>query len=244
MRDDRGTVILPSNLPPGLRIVIIEPGGPVNVGSIARVMANFGFSDLVLVGPRDIVDDEGRGARVAMGGIGVYNARRVAATLGEALDGCGLVIGATRRARRDESCIDFREAAALAANRSPVTRAALLLGRERDGLSREERARCHMLAEIPTVPGPAGSLNISHAAALFLCHMFVEPHRDDRSAAADTGSLAAAFDSLFMQSGIGQENGRVQVIFRGLVERAGLTVEEAGLLEQSFRFFGSRMKAD
>ncbi|TAL38596.1 MAG: hypothetical protein EPN93_04540, partial [Spirochaetes bacterium] len=33
---------------PGVRVVVIEPGGPVNVGSIARVMANFGFSDLVL----------------------------------------------------------------------------------------------------------------------------------------------------------------------------------------------------
>ncbi len=222
--------------------MVIGPGGPVNVGSIARVMANFGFSDLVLVSPDDITDDEGRGARVAMGGLAVYNARRVAATLEEALDGCGLVIGTTRRARSDETCIDFREAAVIAARRATATRIALLLGRERDGLSRDERSRCHILAEIPAVPGPAGSLNISHAAALFLCGIFSGPPPADSRPAADTDALAAEFDNLFNLCGTGKDNGRAQVIFRGLVERSGLTAEEARLLEQSFRFFGSRMK--
>jgi tRNA/rRNA methyltransferase len=226
----------------GVRVVVMEPGGPVNVGSIARVMANFGFSDLVLVGPADIADDEGRGARVAMGGAGVYKARRVTATLADALNGCGLVIGATRRARRDEGCIDFREAAVLAARRARTARVALLLGRERDGLSREERGRCHLLAEIPSVAGLAGSLNISHAAALFLCHMFIEPSTDSLIELADTDALAAEFDNLFVRCGIGENGGRAQVVFRGMVERVGLTPEEAGLLERSFRFFGSRMK--
>jgi TrmH family RNA methyltransferase len=225
-----------------IRVVVIEPGGPVNVGSIARAMANFGFSDLVLVAPADIDDDEGRGARVSMGGLGVYNARRVVGTLGEALDGCGLVIGATRRARSDETRVDFREAAAIAARRAATSRVALLLGRERDGLSAEERGRCHILAEIPTVTGPAGSLNISHAAALFLCGIFSRSSANDSRPAADTDALAAEFDNLFKRCGIREENGRAQVIFRGLVERSGLTVEEALLLERCFRFFGSRIK--
>ncbi len=227
---------------PGMRVVVIEPGGPVNVGSIARVMANFGFSDLVLVAPADIQDDDGRGSRVAMGGTGVYNARRVVGTLGEALDGCGLVIGATRRARSDETCVDFREAAAIASFKMATTRVALLLGRERDGLSREERGLCHVLARIPTVPGPAGSLNISHAAALFLCEIFSGPPAADDRPAADTGALAAEFDNLFTRSGVGEENGRAQVIFRGLVERSGITAAEARLLERCFRFFGSRIR--
>ncbi len=227
---------------PGIRVVVMEPGGPVNVGSIARVMANFGFTDLVLVSPADIDDDEGRGARVAMGGLDVYNTRRVAGTLGDALEGCGLVIGATRRARSDETCVDFREASAIAARRAAASRVAFLLGRERDGLSREERSRCHILAEIPAVPGPAGSLNISHAAALFLCMIYREPPAKDNGPTADTDALAAEFDNLFKRCGIGEDNGRAQVIFRGLVERSGLTAEEAGLLGKCFRFFGSRIQ--
>lgn len=222
--------------------MVMEPGGPVNVGSIARAMANFGFSDLVLVGPADIDDSEGRGARVAMGGLDVYTSRRATATLEEALEGCGLVIGATRRARSDESCIDFREASAMAARRAVTSRVALLLGRERDGLSREERNRCHLLAEVPTVPGPAGSLNISHAAALFLCGMHGESHDADRRQLADTEALVAEFDRLFRKCGTHEENGRVQIVFRGLVERSGITADEAELLERTFRFFGSRIK--
>ncbi len=229
-------------VPPGVRVVVMEPWGHINVGSIARVMANFGFSDLVLVAPADIDDDEGRGSRAAMGGIEVYNNRRVVATLEEALEGCGLVIGATRRARSDESCVDFREAAAIAARSAAASRVALILGRERNGLSREERSLCHLLAEIPSVPGPAGSLNISHAAALFLCGVFAAPPDMTKRPSADMDALAAEFDNLFRVSGIGEENGRAQVIFRGLAERAGLTAEEARLLEKSFRFFGSRMR--
>lgn len=225
-----------------MRVVVIEPGGPVNVGSIARVMANFGFGDLVLVAREDIDDAEGRGARVAMGGLAVYNARRVAGTLGEALEGCGLVIGATRRARRDETSVDFREAAAVAARRAAASRVALLLGRERDGLSRDERARCHILAEIPSVPGPAGSLNISHAAALILCGVYNGLSAADGRAPADTDALAAEFDNLFRRCGIGEDGGRAQVVFRGMVERSGLTAEEARLLERHFRLFGSKMK--
>ncbi|MBP7737376.1 MAG: RNA methyltransferase [Spirochaetes bacterium] len=227
---------------PGLRVVVMEPGGPVNVGSIARVMANFGFSDLVLAAEADIDDIDGRGSRVAMGGLEVFKNRRVVATIEEALEGCGLVIGATRRARSDETSIDFREAAAIAARGAATSRVALLLGRERDGLSRDERGRCHILAEIPSVPGPAGSLNISHAAALFLCGVFAAPPDAENRPSADMDALAAEFDNLFRISGIGEENGRAQAIFRGLAERAGLTAEEARLLERSFRFFGSRMQ--
>ena len=222
--------------------MVIEPGGPVNVGSIARVMANFGFSDLVLVAPADIDDDEGRGARVAMGGLDVYNARRVVGTLGEALDGCGLVIGATRRARSDETCVDFREAAAIAARRAATSRVALLLGRERDGLSRDERSRCHILAEIPTVTG-AGRVaeHLPCRRPLPVRDLQRPPDADSRPA-ADTDALAAEFDNLFKRCGIEEDNGRAQVIFRGLVERSGLTAEEARLLEQYFRFFGSRIQ--
>jgi TrmH family RNA methyltransferase len=225
----------------GIRVVVMEPGGPRNLGSIARAMANFGFSDLVLVGGMD-GDEEGQGARVSMWGEDVYNARRAARSLEEALDGCGLVIGATRRARADESCVDFREAVVIAARRARETTVALVLGRERDGLSREERARCHLLAEVPSVEGPAGSLNISHAAAVILCGIYCAGLEPDITNATDPAPLVAAFDELYKKSGIWEDNGKAQAVFQGLVERAGLTPEETRLLERSFRLFGSKMK--
>jgi TrmH family RNA methyltransferase len=227
---------------PRIRVIVIEPGGPRNLGSIARAMANFGYTDLFLVGQKDS-DEDGQGARVSMRGEDVYNARRVAGNLEEALEGCDLVIGATRRARTDESCIDFREAAVIAALRARETTVALVLGRERDGLSREERARCHLLTEVPSVEGPAGSLNISHAAAVILCGIYCAGLEPDPRQSADPGPLVAAFHELYKKSGSCDDTGKAQLIFRGLVERGGLTPEEALLLEKSFRFFGSKMKA-
>ena len=36
----------------GIRIILVAPAGPLNVGSTARVMKNFGLSQLVLVNPQ------------------------------------------------------------------------------------------------------------------------------------------------------------------------------------------------
>jgi hypothetical protein len=41
-----------------IRIVLVEPAGPLNVGSVARVMANMGLSQLVLVNPQCDPDGE------------------------------------------------------------------------------------------------------------------------------------------------------------------------------------------
>ena len=38
--------------PAGLVVVLVEPAGPLNVGSVARLCANFGVASLRLVNPR------------------------------------------------------------------------------------------------------------------------------------------------------------------------------------------------
>ncbi|WP_373994223.1 TrmH family RNA methyltransferase, partial [Fischerella thermalis] len=36
----------------GVKIILVEPAGPLNVGSVARVMKNFDLNQLVLVNPQ------------------------------------------------------------------------------------------------------------------------------------------------------------------------------------------------
>ncbi|MEM7594894.1 MAG: TrmH family RNA methyltransferase, partial [Cyanobacteria bacterium P01_A01_bin.83] len=49
------------NLLTNIRIVLVEPAGALNVGSIARIMKNMGLMKLVLVNPRcDLHSDEAR----------------------------------------------------------------------------------------------------------------------------------------------------------------------------------------
>ena len=43
-----------------LSIVLVEPRTPGNVGAVARVMANFGYSKLILVNPRCKISEEAR----------------------------------------------------------------------------------------------------------------------------------------------------------------------------------------
>ena len=41
-------------------IILVEPENPGNIGSVARVMKNFGFKNLVLVKPKCDINDESR----------------------------------------------------------------------------------------------------------------------------------------------------------------------------------------
>ena len=40
-----------------MRIVLVEPQHPGNIGAVARVMANFGIGDLALVNGCEVTDD-------------------------------------------------------------------------------------------------------------------------------------------------------------------------------------------
>ena len=67
-----------------LAVVLVEPAGPLNIGSVARLCANFGVEDLRLVAPR--CDPSGQDAqRMAVHGGQVLSRARRFLTLPEAL---------------------------------------------------------------------------------------------------------------------------------------------------------------
>ena len=69
------------------RIVLVEPAGARNVGSIARVMKNMGLTQLVIVNPEcDHLGEEAR--RMAVHGIDRLESARVVPDLAAALEGC------------------------------------------------------------------------------------------------------------------------------------------------------------
>ncbi len=154
-----------------IRIVLVEPASPGNIGSVARVLKNTGFHDWVLVNPGvwriDETDWMAHGATDLLDGV------RVVGSLDEAIDDCHLVIGTTHRDGRFRVIDnDYRpvlhESAAVAAEGHRV---AVIFGREKDGLSREELLRCQQLIRIPSaVPHP--SFNLSHAVLLVAYELF------------------------------------------------------------------------
>jgi len=80
------------------RIVLVRPRNPLNIGAVARAMANFGLRDLVLLNPYAPVWEE---VRSAVGAEDVIEAARTVQSLVEAVGEATAVLGTTSGARRN-----------------------------------------------------------------------------------------------------------------------------------------------
>jgi tRNA/rRNA methyltransferase len=172
-------------------VVLVEPAGPRNVGSVARLCANFGISELRLVAPR--CDPHGEEARqMAVHGGWVLDQARQFPSLAEALRDCRRVVATSGRAAGEPLPLVPLDPAlrwllepgapAGSAQRAPApdqapnqapdpapdpAPRAIVFGREDRGLSNDELLQAGRLLQIET--GEAyGSLNLSHAAAVVL----------------------------------------------------------------------------
>ena len=152
-----------------LRIVLVEPTHPGNIGAAARAMKAMGLDRLCLVAPGRFPSAEAT-ARAA-GADDVLHEARVVDCVDDALAGCGLVLGTTARTRRIEwPVIDAREGARRAVAQGAETPVAVLFGRERSGLTNAEIDRCHALIRIP-VSARFSSLNVAAAVQILAYEM-------------------------------------------------------------------------
>ena len=165
----------------GVRIVLVEPTHPGNIGAAARAMKAMGLEHLCLVAPARFPSAE---ATVrAAGADDVLHAARVVGSVGEAVADCGLVLGTTARIRRIEwPVIDPREAARRAVGQAVGAPVAVLFGRESAGLTNAELDRCHALIRIPAA-AHFSSLNVAAAVQIVAYEM--------RTAAGGPGAAAA-----------------------------------------------------
>jgi len=144
-----------------IRIVLVAPSHPGNIGAAARAMKNMGLSTLVLVNPRQFPHPEAS-AR-ASGADDVLQAACIVPSLAAALAGCGYVTATTARDRDQYfRVLDVRAAAARLVAESSRAPAAVVFGAERSGLSNEELEMAHALIRIPASPQYA-SLNLAMA---------------------------------------------------------------------------------
>ncbi len=154
-----------------MRIVLVEPATPGNIGSIARVMKNMGISQLTLVNPGQWDTSEARAMAHASGDI--LDTCRVVADLPSAVEDCQLVVGTTHRSGKQRDAIYSPEQIVekvrpLLLSQQPI---ALVFGREKDGLWQDELLYCQHLVRFPSaVTYP--SFNLSHAVLLFTYELF------------------------------------------------------------------------
>ena len=80
-----------------VRIVLIDPSHPGNIGSVARAMKNMALSDLVLVRPRAFPHAEA--VALAAGADDILTNARIVGSVAEAIADCAFIAGTTSRPR-------------------------------------------------------------------------------------------------------------------------------------------------
>jgi tRNA (cytidine32/uridine32-2'-O)-methyltransferase len=157
-----------------IRIVLVEPSHPGNIGAVARAMKNMALGTLLLVRPREFPHPEAT-AR-ASGADDVLAQARVVPSLAAALEGCGYVAATTARERDQRfRVVDVREAAARIVAEAQRRPAAVVFGTERTGLTNEELQTAHALVRIPASSAYA-ALNLAMAVQLVAYELFRACH--------------------------------------------------------------------
>lgn len=160
--------ILPADLvtdPSRTRFVLVGTSHPGNVGAAARAMKVMGFTDLVLVAPRDAsVLHRAEAISMASGATDVLESARIVDSLAQALDGITHAC-ATAMTPRDFGPPTFAPRVHFESLRAGDDSVAFVFGSERFGLANEDVYRCHACLSIPTDPR-YGSLNLAQAVQL------------------------------------------------------------------------------
>ena len=150
------------------KVVLVEPLYQGNVGSVARVMKNFGFSELVLVNPCPL---EGEARAMSSHACDVLEGAIIVSNIEDAVAGASLLIGTTgiTGSKFDEHiripAHVPREMKELLEGYSGTI--ALLFGRENRGFTKDELCMMDMILTIPTSEAyPV--MNLSHAVAVIL----------------------------------------------------------------------------
>lgn len=149
-------------------ILLHTPQLGENIGAAARVMLNFGLTDLRLVAPRDGWPNAAAEAMSA-GALGQGVEVSVHDTLEAAMAGLTFALATTARPRGIEKPVLGTPEAVEALAAHPG-QCGVLFGGEKSGLPNEAVALCDAILTYPVNPGFA-SLNLAQAVGIF-CHQW------------------------------------------------------------------------
>jgi len=150
-----------------IKIVLVEPAGTINVGSVARLCENFNINELRLVSPKcDYLAKESK--KMAVRGINILEEAKIYKDLNSALSDCSRIIATCGRKDHGEIPLYSNKDAlrwALESEREETI--AIVFGREDRGLSNEELLKANKVISLNTSDNYP-SLNLSHAVAIVL----------------------------------------------------------------------------
>ncbi len=226
-----------------VRIVLVEPQGELNLGSVARIMKNMGLTQLVLVNPKcDRYSDNAK--LMAVHAMNILENAQIVDNIPQALTGCTRAIATTSRPRALSEKLEHPKICLpwLVSTESPT---ALIFGSEERGLSNQELNYAHRVIGIPSNP-EYPSLNLAQAVAICcyeLSQCILTSSIDDRNQENKTVTLDSLekyyehLEMVLLQIGYiypHTANSRMEK-FRRLFNRANLTDEELAMLRGILR---------
>ena len=230
-----------------VRVVLVEPKKDENVGAVARVMKNFGFYSLYIVG-----DSVGEKAfYVAYHAEDVLEKCKFVRTLEEAIAGSHIVVGTTAKTASENNVLrNFVEPERLreiVEGKNGIL--TLVFGREDFGLLNEELRKCDFIVHIPANPAyPV--LNLSHAVAVVLYELSKSSRKNvERVAGSNAVKLASVEEKEkllahfreFLERVEAREHRveRTLLVLKRIFGRAGITSREVrtlhGMLRKALR---------
>ncbi|MDC7218831.1 MAG: RNA methyltransferase [Spirochaetales bacterium] len=222
-----------------IRIVLCRPEGSINIGSVCRAMKTMGLSRLYIVNPQRNLEKEWI-RNMAVHAYEIYEKAEFPESLAEALEGCALSAGITRRRGTKRKFFSHLPEEFAAKALSLEGEAALVFGNERNGLKDDELACCNAAVHIPSNPDYP-SLNLSHAVQVMTAALWREsagervakytPISDkDREAIVDTIHTTLDCFNYFQSS----DPDDIDAFFRDILARAALSKKEARVMENIF----------
>jgi len=189
-----------------LRIVLLSPRNPLNIGAAARAMSNFGFSHLRVVNAYDVAYQE---ARSAVKASAILTSSEQYHNVGDAVKDCTLVVGTTslwhRQLQHPLRRLEY--GGRLIKKGLQEGSVAVLFGSEKFGLSNDEMSHCHWLMRIPTREEHE-SMNLGQAVAVCLYELVrnstaakSEPAKTARADAEQAGRFTEMLLTILKQSG-------------------------------------------
>lgn len=181
-------------------VILNEPQLAENIGAVARVMANFGLSDLRLVRPRDGWPQD-RAWASASGADWPLNEAKVFDRLEDAVADLRLLFATTARPRETQLPILTPREAAARLHEAGDMSTGLLFGGERAGLETADIALSQAIVTIP-IDQRFRSLNLAQAVAVNAYEWWTAaadvapPAFRDGDPPADQGAMIGLYEHL------------------------------------------------
>ncbi|MEM0134215.1 MAG: RNA methyltransferase [Thermoplasmatales archaeon] len=215
-----------------VRIIVVEPKNPGNLGAIARLMRNFGLEDLTVVNTNRIPSED---IFRSMKGSEILSRCKMVETLNDAIKGLEFVVG-TSGVKSDSpkevlrNYMDPKEFVNLSAR--IAGKVGIILGREDIGLTNNELAMCDFFVHIPANE-EYPILNVSSAAAILFYELFggKKLKKADTITRRDNDRLIKKFkESLIENRYPSHRVNKTTLLFRRVISRAVLTPYEYRIL--------------